>query len=159
MRRAEDIAAAPVDGRQSPTALRIARGTRRLLHSLGYSTIAELPLANGRRADLACLSSRSMVAIVEIKSSIADLRADLKWREYRDHCDLLYFAVAPEMPLDVMPGDAGLIVADEYGGHIERMANEHRLAPATRREMINRFARAAADRLHALQDPWLGSLK
>jgi hypothetical protein len=50
-------AALPVDGRQSPTALAVARGTTRLLHSLGFSVISELPLASGRRADLVALGA------------------------------------------------------------------------------------------------------
>src|SRR5438132_11200848 len=50
-------AALPVDGRQSPTALAIARGTTRLLHSLGFSAVSELPLASVRRADLSAIGS------------------------------------------------------------------------------------------------------
>src|SRR5262245_38548416 len=45
----------PIDGRQSETALRIARGTARLLHLHGYSVVSELPLPSGRRADLVAL--------------------------------------------------------------------------------------------------------
>jgi hypothetical protein len=50
-------AALPVDGRQSPTALLVARGTSRLLHALGYCVIAEVALASGRRADLVALGA------------------------------------------------------------------------------------------------------
>src|SRR3989475_11147062 len=85
-------ASLPIDGRQSPTALRVARGTTRLLHSLGFSVVSELPLASGRRADLVALGADREVWIVEIKSSIADLRADQKWIDYRRHCDRLFFA-------------------------------------------------------------------
>ena len=66
----------PIDRRQSPTALAVARGTTRLLHSLGFAVVSELPLASGRRADLVALASDGELWIVEIKSSIADLRAD-----------------------------------------------------------------------------------
>src|SRR5215469_3111436 len=75
----------PVDGRQSSTALAVARGTTRLLHSLGFSMVSELPLASGRRADLVALGTDGELWIVEIKSSIADLRADQKWLDYRLH--------------------------------------------------------------------------
>ncbi|HKS18341.1 MAG TPA: MmcB family DNA repair protein, partial [Bradyrhizobium sp.] len=34
----------PKDGRQSETALAIARGTARLLRSLGFACVSELPL-------------------------------------------------------------------------------------------------------------------
>ena len=143
----------PIDGRQSPTALAVARGTARLLFSLGLSTISEVGLASGRRADLVALSSGGELWIVEIKSSIADFRADRKWPEYRLHCDRLFFATALEVPLEIFPNDAGLILADAFGASIVREAPEHRLSPATRRSMMLRFAHAAAGRLHALDDP------
>ena len=73
----------PVDGRQSEAALAIARGTSRLLLSLGFSCVAELPLASGRRADLVGLDAGGEIWIVEIKSSVADFRADQKWQDYR----------------------------------------------------------------------------
>jgi hypothetical protein len=120
---------------------------------MDFVTVTELPLANGRRADIVALCPRSRLLIVEVKSSVADFRADVKWPDYRDHCDALYFAIGPETPAGIMPEDAGLIIADAYGAQILRPAPEHRLAPATRREMLVRFARAAADRLHRLHDP------
>ena len=85
----------PPDRRQSETALAIARGTARLLRSLGFSCISELPLPSGRRADLVALNERGEIWIVEIKSSIEDLRADQKWQDYRAHCDRLFFAFTP----------------------------------------------------------------
>jgi hypothetical protein len=145
--------AAPVDGRQSETALMIARGTRRLLRAAGWRSITELALPSGRRADIVALGGDAAIAIVEIKSSLADFRADRKWQDYRLHSDQLFFAVSPDMPLDVLPPDTGLIVADAFGAGIVREAPVHRVAGATRRAMLMRFALAAADRLHALADP------
>jgi len=139
-----------IDGGRSSCAAAVARGTARLLHALGFCSIAELPLASGRRADLVGLGAGGEVVIVEIKSSVADFRTDGKWHEYRRHCDRLFFATALGVRPDVFPGDAGLIVADAFGGVIEREAPEHRLAPATRRSMTLRFARAAALRLNQL---------
>jgi hypothetical protein len=143
----------PVDGRQSPAALVVARGTTRLLHSLGFSVVAELPLASGRRADLVALGGDGEVWIVEIKSSVADFRADQKWSDYRLHCDRLFFATTPEVPRQTFPPDAGLIVADAFGASIMSEAPEHRLHAATRKRMMLSFARAAALRLSALADP------
>jgi hypothetical protein len=140
------------DGRQSETAHAVARGTRRLLRRLNYSTITELPLLSGRRADIVALSLDATILIVEIKSSVADFRADTKWREYRAHCDKFYFAIPEGVPVDIMPEDAGLILADAYGGDIIRQAPDHRMAPATRRAVFMRFAHAAANRLHRLND-------
>src|SRR5882672_12684422 len=120
---ARQVALVPApDRRQSETALAIARGTARLLRSLGFSCISELPLPSGRRADLVALNDRGEIWIVEIKSSVEDLRADQKWPEYRAHCDRLFFATALHVPLEIFPDDAGLILADAFGAAIEREA-------------------------------------
>ena len=150
---------APVDGRQSETALFVARGTRRLLRAKGFCSVTELTLQSGRRADVVALASDGTIHIIEIKSSLADFRADQKWREYRLHCDRLYFAIPEDMPPDVMPEDAGLIVADAYGAAIMREAPEHRLGAATRRAVLMRFAQTAAQRLHGLSDPQIAAMQ
>ena len=142
-----------IDGRQSETALAIARGARRLLRALGYSTVTELPLGDGRRADIVAVGPDGAILIVEIKSSIADFRADRKWRDYAAHCDRLYFAISDDTPVDIMPDEAGLILADRFGAAILREPEPRVLAPATRRAVLLRFACAAADRLHRLVDP------
>jgi len=143
----------PADGRQSETALMIARGVRRLLRARGFSSLTELPLTDGRRADIAAVNSEGEVIIVEIKSSPADFRADRKWRDYMAWCDRLYFAISERTPAELMPLEAGLIVADPYGAEILREAEFRRLAPPSRRALLLRFAQAAADRLHRLADP------
>ena len=114
--------ALPADGRQSETALMIARGVRRLLRARGFSSLTELPLTDGRRADIAAVNRDGDVLIVEIKSSPADFRADRKWRDYAACCDRLYFAISERTPADLMPLEAGLIVADTYGAEIVREA-------------------------------------
>jgi hypothetical protein len=146
-------AALPIDGRQSETALAVARGATRLLHAHGFSVVSELPLPSGRRADLVALGADGTVWIVEIKSSIADFRADHKWMDYRPHCDRLFFATSVEVPCEIFPPDTGLIVADAFGASIVCEAPEHRIAGATRRSMLLRFGRAAALRLQSLIDP------
>jgi hypothetical protein len=145
--------ALPVDGRQSETALAVARCTARLLLSLGFSCVSELPLASGRRADLVALGGNGDIWIVEIKSSVADFRADRKWMDYRLHCDRLFFATTMSVPCEIFPPDTGLIVADGFGGSIVCEAPEHRLPAATRKNMLLRVARAASLRLQALHDP------
>ena len=143
----------PLDGRQSSTALAIAKGVRRMLRAQGWSTLTEVSLASGRRADLVAIDGASAIHIIEIKSSVADFRADQKWPAYRDYCDALYFAVTHDMPLEILPQDAGLILADAYGAQIMREPPLHPLAPARRRAMLLRYAQLAADRLHDLSDP------
>lgn len=141
------------DGRQSETALAVARGTMRLLRSLGYCCVNELPLPSGRRADLVALDGGGEIWIVEIKSSLADFRADQKWPDYRLHCDRLFFATTLDVPREIFPADAGLIVADGFGAQIVGEAPEHRLAAATRKGMMLRVAQCAALRLQSLIDP------
>jgi hypothetical protein len=143
----------PPDRRQSDTALAVARGTGRLLHSLGYSVVSELALPSGRRADLVALGGGGEIWIVEIKSSIEDFRTDQKWMDYRLHCDRLFFATTVEVPCEIFPPDTGLIVADRFGASIVCDAPEHRLPAATRKSMLLRFGHVAASRLQSLIDP------
>jgi hypothetical protein len=145
-----------VDGRQSETALLVARGTRRLLRAMGFASLPEVPLPSGRRADLMALGPDGELVIVEIKSSLADFRADQKWPDYRAHCDRLFFAIPQTLDPEIMPAEAGLIVADGFGAATLREAPTHKLAPATRRQLTLRFSRLAADRLHLLGDVGLG---
>src|SRR5205814_3249820 len=99
----------PPDRRQSETALAIARGTARLLRSLGFFCISELPLPSGRRADLVALNERGEIWIVEIKSWVEDLRGDHKWEDYRAHCDRLFFDFSIELQCEIFLKENGLI--------------------------------------------------
>src|SRR6476619_5254085 len=105
----------PLDRRQSETALAIARGTARLLRSLGFSCISELPLPSGRRADLVALNDKGEIWIVEIKSSVEDLCADQKWQDYRMHCGVRLSAFTQDLPCEIFHARTGLIIADAYG--------------------------------------------
>jgi hypothetical protein len=151
--RLDIIATALIDGRQSPAAAAIQRGVRRLYAGLGAVSGTELTLASWRRADVAALGPDGSITIVEIKSCLADFRADQKWQEYRDYCDHLFFAVDSAFPIEVLPLDAGLIMADAYGAMMLREAPYHPLGAARRKAVTLRFARAAAARLHGLADP------
>lgn len=112
-----------------------------------------MPLPSGRRADLVALNERGEIWIVEIKSSVEDLRADQKWQDYRMHCDRLFFAFTQDLPCEIFPADTGRIIADAYGAHLHCEAPEHRLPAATRKVMTVRFAMAAAQRINRLVDP------
>jgi hypothetical protein len=141
------------DARQSTAAFAIFRGVGRLLETHGLAVVGEVALANGRRADVVGVGTGGEIWIAEIKSSLEDFRSDQKWPEYRAFCDRLFFAVAPTFPLDVLPQDVGLIVADRYGGEILRTALEHKLAGARRKAMTLRLLRTAAFRLQGVIDP------
>ncbi len=142
----------PAPSRPEETLL-VTRGVRRHLVRLGFAVVEELPLASGRRADLMGLSASGEIWIVEVKSSVEDFRVDRKWPFYRAHCDRLFFATSPRVPLDIFPEDCGLIVADAYGGEVIRPAPAHRMVAATRKAMMLRFGRAAAVRLYGFTDP------
>ncbi|GEP04486.1 hypothetical protein MOX02_25240 [Methylobacterium oxalidis] len=147
------ILSLPPDRRQSPTAAATQRGVRRLFAELGQVSLPEFSLANGRRADVIALSACGKLTIVEIKSSVADFRADKKWPDYRDYCDRFYFAIPHTLPCELIPEEAGLIVADAFGGAILRQPEDHPLSGARRKAVTLRFAHSAAGLLHALADP------
>ncbi len=146
------IALESVTGR---SVLHVTRGTMRLLAMLDRPALTELTLASGRRADIISVGADNSIWIIETKSCLEDFRIDRKWHFYRDYCDRLFFAVDERFPRDVLPEDAGLIVADSYEATILRDAPEHKLAPARRRALTLQFARLAARRMMALADPGL----
>ncbi|MBT9372760.1 MmcB family DNA repair protein [Rhizobium sp. CSW-27] len=136
-----------IDGRQSNRALMVRRGVQVLMNEMRHAVIAEMTLANGRRADLITLNAKGEIWIIEIKTSVEDFRTDRKWPDYRDFCDRLFFATHRDVPADIFPADCGLILSDGYGAHLLREAPEHRLAPAARKAVTLQFARLAAQRL------------
>lgn len=145
------------DGRQSPTALRVQRGVMRFLRSVHDMTcFAEVPLTNGRRADVVALGGKGEIWIVEIKSSLIDYKVDAKWPNYKDFCDRFFFCKPPELETEIFPASEGLMVADGHWGDILRPALHEPLAGARRKAMLLKLARLGADRVHALMDPNLG---
>ena len=131
----------------------LARGVGRLFGHMGYGVLVEFRLSSGRRVDLIGLNRRGEVVIAEIKSSVADFRADHKWPEYLAHCDRFYFAVAEDFPRDLAPAEVGLIIADRFVAEVVRAAPTHPMAGTLRSKETRRFALYAANRLRHLQDP------
>jgi len=131
----------------------LSRGIGRLFRAAGFAHLSEFSLPDGRRADLIAIDPRGTVAIVELKSSLADFRTDQKWQDYLDWCDRFYFGVNVEFPRHVLPMDPGLIIADAYGAEILRPSPQASLAGARRRSLLLRFANRAATRLSRLEDP------
>lgn len=134
-------------------ATRLARGVSRLFAQLGLSSVHEFVLPTGRRVDVAGLGAAGELVFVEIKTSLADFRSDLKWESYCEFCDRFFFAVPDDFPQEVLPDAVGLIVADAFGGAILREAPAWPLAGARRKAMLLRFAHHAAMRLQRLLDP------
>lgn len=128
-------------------AAEIFNGVTRALIDADHGVLSELPLANGRRADLVGIDKVGQVTIIEVKSSLADYRSDHKWQDYLDYCDLFYFAVSDDFPKEVLPETEGMIIADKYSAEIIRASQHRPLSAARRKAMLIRFARLAAGRL------------
>jgi hypothetical protein len=140
---------------ETKVACDLLRGVGRALADADHAVVAELPLGNGCRADMAAIDRTGRVTLVEVKSGRADFRGDRKWHDYLAYCDRFYFAVGRDFPLDVLPPEEGLILADRFGAEIVRAARLRALSGARRKAMLIRFGRAAAGRLRALVDPSL----
>jgi hypothetical protein len=138
-----------------PQAVDVARGVSRLFFRADRMALCEVPLANGRRADLMAIDGKGGVVIVEIKVSRADLLGDAKWPDYLDYCDRFYWAVPPGFDLSPFddpsfrPEVCGLIVADRYDAAILREAALRPLPAPRRKSETLRFARRAARRIMA----------
>jgi len=144
-----------------PIAADVARGVTRLFCRQDLFAICEVPLPNGRRADMMAIDAKGALTIVEIKVSRADLVGDCKWTDYLEFCDRFFWAVpqalGPMLERECfLPERAGLIVADRYDAAVIRDAAHAPLAPARRKAELLRFARRAARRLSAQIDPTLG---
>ena len=142
----------------------VARGIARLFFRQDLFALCEVPLPNGRRADMLAIDAKGQLVIVEIKVSRADLLGDRKWCDYLDYCDRFFWAVPTGFSLDPFEGDAlgpdcaGLIVADRYDADVVREAPYRPLAAARRKAETLRFARRAALRLAGTLDPGLAGL-
>lgn len=133
--------------------LAVRRAAARLCGRLGWAPVHEVPLPNGRRADILALRPDGGFVCIEVKSGLRDFLTDAKWPEYREFSDVLYFAVDDDFPLDLLPAEVGLIVACDGAAEIIRDAPTHPLPTPRRRALLQRFAWFAALRLAALQDP------
>jgi hypothetical protein len=146
-----------------PIANDVARGVTRLFCRQDWFAVCEMPLPNGRRADLMAIDPKGSFTIVEIKVARGDLLGDGKWTDYLDYCDRFFWAVPPHLAHILeeeryLPRQAGLIVADRYDAAVVRDAAHRPLAPARRKAELLRFARRSARRLAAQIDPSLGEL-
>jgi hypothetical protein len=131
----------------------IRRTAGRLCLRLGWAPLHEMTLRNGRRADIMALRPDGGFACIEIKSGLRDFLTDSKWPEYRAYADALYFAVDQDFPIEILPAEAGLIVAAGLEAELLREPQPHPLAPARRQALLRQFASLAAGRLAALEDP------
>jgi hypothetical protein len=147
----------------STRAAAISRGICRLFARNDVWMLAEMPLRNGRRADLMGVDGKGRIVIVEIKTARGDLMGDGKWPDYLDFCDRFYWGLPPELDRAVLDGPdfrpdcCGVIVADEYDAEIVRPAPSHPLAAARRRVEVERLARTALRRAVVAGDSRCGA--
>jgi hypothetical protein len=137
----------------SARTLGVCRAAARFCALRGWAPVTEMPLPNGRRADILALQPDGGFVVIEVKSCARDFQTDFKWPEYREFCDRLYFAVDLDFPQELIPPQVGLLVADGPDAALLREAPTHALAGARRRALLHRYAVTAAGRLAALQDP------
>ena len=141
------------------TAAQVARGIARLFARNDVWLMPEIPLRNGRRADLMGLDVKGRVIIVEIKVQRGDLLGDGKWPDYLDYCDRFYWGLPPGLDRSPLEGDGyrpdccGIGVADGYDGEIGRPAPLNPLAAARRKVEVERLARTAMRRMTVAADP------
>ncbi|MBU2981855.1 MmcB family DNA repair protein [Lentibacter algarum] len=131
----------------------LARGVCRYLRSLNFAALEEFVPERGKRVDVLALGPKGEVWVIECKSSREDFMSDSKWQGYLEWCDRYFWAVDEHFPLELLPDDTGLIIADAYGAEVIRMAPESKLAPARRKKITLKFARDVALRLQTLRDP------
>ncbi|WP_338446948.1 MmcB family DNA repair protein [Pelagerythrobacter marensis] len=144
---------------ENASAADVARGIGRLFARNDIWCLGEMPLRNGRRADLMGIDAKGRIVIVEIKVSRADLLGDGKWPDYLDFCDRFYWGLPLALdrsPLDLAdfrPDCCGVIVADGYDAEIVRPAPSQPLSPARRKVEVERLARTALRRGVIALDP------
>ena len=132
----------------------LARGVCRTLSAEhDFACAEEVTLASGLRVDVLALGPRGEIWVIECKSSRADFLSDGKWQQYLPWADRFFWAVGPDFPLDLLPDETGLILADGYGAELRRFGPEAKLPGARRKALTLRVARLAARRAQAAKDP------
>jgi len=155
-------ASQPIFEEQAPLcAADVVRGVTRLFYRQNLMVLAEVPLGNGRRADMVAIDASGFVTLVEIKVSVADLRGDRKWPEYLGYCDRFFWALPAGFDHELVaepgfqPERTGLIVADRFDAAVLREPAFAPLNASRRKAALLRFARCAALRNMAALDPAL----
>ena len=131
----------------------IARGVIRHFSQVGLSSLSEFSPIRGLRVDIITLGMSDEIWIVECKSGQSDFKSDKKWQNYLDWCDRYFWAVDANFPINILPSDTGIIIADAYDASILRDSPLNKLSAARRKKIMNSVARTACDRLLLHTDP------
>lgn len=127
------------DGGRAERTEWLARGASRLLMAMHARILAEFVLPNGRRVDLMALLPDGRLWAVEARNTIGDLPSDQHRLDCHLWCDCLWYAIPPDFPLALVPGDVGVMVAGLFETHLLRPAPEHSLLPVRRTALAMRF--------------------
>ena len=131
----------------------IARGVMRHFDQIGLSSLSEFSPIKGLRVDIITLGMSDEIWIIECKSGQSDFKSDRKWHNYLDWCDRYFWAVDANFPIDILPINTGIIIADAYDASILREAPLNKLSPARQKKIIKLIATSACNRLLAYIDP------
>ncbi len=148
-----DEVSSPADLLPAQPGHRLARGVARMLLGMGHAPLLEFVPAPGLRVDVISVTPSGEIWIVECKSCRADFTGDRKWQGYLEWCDRFFWATDCDFPVELLPEDNGLLVADPYGAELARMAPVTKLAAARRARVLRDIARVAACRLVRVNDP------
>ena len=114
----------------------IARGVMRHFDQIGLSSLSEFSPIKGLRVDIITLGMSNEIWIIECKSGQSDFKSDRKWHNYLDWCDRYFWAVDANFPIDILPINTGIIIADAYDASILREAPLNKLSPARQKKVI-----------------------
>ena len=132
---------------------RIAQGVMRHFAQIGMHSLSEFSPARGLRVDIITLGMSDEIWIVECKSGQSDFKSDKKWQNYLDWCDRYFWAVDRKFPIDILPSDTGVIIADAYDASILREAPLNKLQATRRKKITKSIAISACNRLLTHTDP------
>lgn len=110
----------------------------------------EVSVSHSLRADVMTVKMKtSEVTIVEVKSSVADFRADKKWQNYKAFCNVFYFAMTPEtyekVKDSIKDPDVGVLLVTSEA-RIKVRPKVRTLDPATHIGVLTKMAFRSADR-------------
>ena len=112
------------------------------------------------RADVLAMAMNGYLVLVEVKSSVADFRADKKMMAYTKYCNQAYLACTQEVydkiKDQVLPG-FGVLVVGENSCWVEKRAVKRNVHHKTKLNVITRMAYRSADvTLHARKSKTAG---
>ena len=142
---------------RAETAMALKKACAFMFFKYGYSMTFELGLKSWgkRRADVIGNKVSGDLVLIEVKSSVADFRADDKWTEYLEFADRVYLAFTKETARKIcanpelkerVPKRVGVLVLGDDGYmKIAKKARRVTVEPDTRISILARLAWRAGE--------------